>query len=226
MKFIELSHYITDGQVSFPGMPPVKISAFLTREQCREQFGSGGSALLDRIDMVNISGTYIDSPYHRFESGYKVGDIPLEKLFDLRTFVVRPPRDRIYFDVEDFEILKNEYLVGAAVLCHSGHDKKYMTPEYEKDVPYITREGAKWLIDRGVVFVGIDSPLVDNYNSKSDPDYAGDVNHDEILSRGSVICEDMINLGKLPDKGARLYAIPIRVAMSSFPARVFAVIEE
>ncbi len=226
MKFIELSHYIEDGQVSFPGMPPVEISAYLTREECGKEFGANGCALLDQIKMVNISGTYIDAPYHRFEDGYKVGDIPLEKLFNLKTFVVHMSKERHYFDVCDFEILSDEDLSGAAVLCHSGHDKKFMTPEYEIDVPYITPEGARWLMQRDVALVGIDSQLVDNYNKKSDPDYIGDVNHDEILGHLSVICEDMKDLELLPDKGARLYAIPVRVAMASFPARVFATVDE
>ncbi|MGN1021977.1 MAG: cyclase family protein, partial [Lachnospiraceae bacterium] len=214
MRYIELSHYIVNGQISYPGMPPVEISTFLSREACEGTFGTGGAAMLDQIRMVNISGTYVDAPYHRFENGYKVGDIPLEKLIHLRTFVVRMNRERHYFDVCDFEKLEGENLAGAAVLCNSGHDRKFMTPEYEVDVPYLTPEAAKWLMARDVALVGIDSQLVDNYNKKGDPDYAGDVNHDEILGHQSVICEDMIHLDQLPDTGAVLYVVPVRVAMA------------
>ena len=92
MKYVELSHYVTDGLISYPGMPPVEISAFMTREEC-------GAAMLDQIKMVNISGTYIDAPYHRFESGYKIGDIPLEKLVNLDTFVVSMDKEKGYFDL-------------------------------------------------------------------------------------------------------------------------------
>lgn len=226
MKYVELSHYIVDGQISYPGVDPVKISTYLSREACESEFGGGGAAMLDQISMVNISGTYIDSPYHRFEDGYKVGDIPLEKLIHLRTFVVRMSKDRHYFDVCDFEKYENEDLDGAAVLCDSGHYKKFMTPDYEVDVPYITPAGAKWLMKRNVALVGIDTQLVDNFNMKGDPSYAGDVNHDEILSHGSVICEDMINLDQLPDTGAKLFVVPVQVAMASFPARCFAEVQE
>ncbi len=123
---------------------------------------------LDQIKMVNISGTYIDAPYHRFEDGYKIGDIPLEKLIDLAAYVIHLDARKGCFDIDDFQKLADEDLEGAAVLCHSGHE----------------------------------------------------------LSHLSVICEDMINLGQLPDKGARLYVVPIRVAMASFPARVFAIVDE
>lgn len=226
MKYIELSHYIENGQISYPGVAPVEISTYLSREACENEFGGGGAAMLDQIKMVNISGTYIDAPYHRFEDGYKVGDIPLEKLIHLRTFVVRMSQERHYFDICDFEKYKDENLNGAAVLCDSGHYKKFMTPAYEVDVPYITPGGAKWLMDRNVALVGIDTQLVDNFNKKGDPSYAGDVNHDEILGHGSVICEDMINLDQLPDTGAELFVVPVQVAMASFPARCFAELPE
>ena len=168
MKYIELSHYVKDGLISYPGMPPVEISAYMTREECGAAFGATGAAMLDQIKMVNISGTYIDAPYHRFEDGYKIGDIPLEKLIDLAAYVIHLDARKGCFDIDDFQKLADEDLEGAAVLCHSGHE----------------------------------------------------------LSHLSVICEDMINLGQLPDKGARLYVVPIRVAMASFPARVFAIVDE
>ncbi len=226
MKYIELSHYVKDGLISYPGMPPVEISAYMTREECGAAFGATGAAMLDQIKMVNISGTYIDAPYHRFEDGYKIGDIPLEKLVDLDTYVIHLDPQKGYFDIDDFQKLSDEDLERAAVLCHSGHDEKFMTPDYEKNVPYITLEAAQWLMEQGVAIVGIDTQLVDNFNEKDNPDYPGDVVHDEILSHLSVICEDMINLGQLPDKGARLYVVPIRVDMASFPARVFAIVDE
>lgn len=197
MKYVELSHYVTDGLISYPGMPPVEISAFMTREECGAAFGTTGAAMLDQIKMVNISGTYIDAPYHRFESGYKIGDIPLEKLVNLDTFVVSMDKEKGYFDLEDFLFLEDEEL-----------------------------EAAKWLMKRKVSVVEIDSQLVDNFNEKDDPNYPGDVVHDEILGHESVICEDLMDLDLLPDKGARLYVIPIRVAMASFPARVFAILED
>lgn len=109
--------------------------------------------------MPNISGTYIDAPYHCFEEG-------------------------------DFQVLEGEELKGVAVLCHSGYDKKYMTPEYEINVPYLTLEGAKWLMEREVAFVGIDTPFVDNYNTKDDADYPGDVVHDEILGTQFLIKQE------------------------------------
>lgn len=222
MKFVELNHYIRQGLVSYPGMPGVEIDAYLTREECGATYGGNSAALIDQIKMVNISGTYIDAPYHRFEDGYKIGDIPLEKLFNLDTFVIHMSEERHYFDVEDLEFLEGKNLEGSAVLLHSGHDKKFMTSEYEVDVPYLTTEGAQWLMERKVAVIGIDSQLIDDYVHSKEK---GNPVHDIILENLSVICEDMQSIELLPDEGARLYVIPVRVEMASFPARVFATID-
>ncbi len=219
MQFVELNHYVKHGLISYPGMPPVEISAFMTREQCGAAYGSESAALLDQIKMVNISGTYIDAPYHRFETGYKIGGIPLEKIFGLKTHIVHMSDKHNYFDVEDLLTLQDKDLTGSAVLLHSGYDKKFGTPNYEIDTPYLTVEGAKWLMGKKAALVGIDTPLIDDYVHSAEK---GNPVHDIILSAESVICEDMRNIDQLPDTGALLYAIPPRVAMASFPARVFA----
>lgn len=224
-RFIELNHTIFNGMISYPGMPPVKIDALYTREMCSAEFHDdpGGAALLDRIQMVNISGTYLDSPYHLWDSGYKVCDIPLEKCFDLPAFVVHRAAGRRRFHVSDLAAqLADCDLTGAAVLLNSGHDRLFMTPAYEQDVPCLTVEGARWLIERGVVFVGIDTQLIDDFMHKE----LGNICHEVILGVGAIVCEDMTGLDQLPDRGARLYAIAPRVEAASFPGRVFAVVDE
>lgn len=223
MKFIELNHYIRNGLVSYPGMPPVEISSYISREESKAAYGEKASAMLDQVKMVNISGTYIDSPYHRFDDGYKIGDIPLERIFHLPLFVVEMQPNRNYFDVDDFEILKDEKLKGSAVLLHSGYDKFFHTEQYGKNTPYLTVEGAQWLMNRDVYLVGIDTPLVDDLVHSAEK---GCPVHDIILSNGSVVCEDMCHIEEVPSKGGFLFAIPPRIDMASFPARVFAVVED
>lgn len=226
MKFIELNHVIRDGMISYPGMPPVEISALYTREQCGQTFGGESAALLDFIKMVNISGTYIDAPYHRFEHGYKICDIPLEKCFALPVFTVDLGADTdehgnpVFTAARIRRALEGKPLRGAAVLLRSGHDKKFMTPEYARRVPYCALAAAEWLVEQGIYVLGIDSQLVDDFNDKS----RGDRVHDAVLAAGGVICEDMKDLDLLPPEGARLFVIAPRVEMASFPARVFAVI--
>jgi len=218
MKFVELNHRITNGLVTFPGMPAVEIDAYLTREECAVDNGKA-VALIDRIRMINISGTYLDAPLHCEEDGSSIADIPLEKLVDLKTVVIRMKKEKGCFDEDDFEPIATTDLNGYAILLHSGHDKRFGTDGYGEDPPYLTVEGAKWLIERGVVFIGIDSPLIDNMIARIED---GIPVHNLILSAKAVVCENLRGLEQMPDTGALLTAVPPAVEMSSFTARVFA----
>ena len=215
MKFVELCHRVTDGLITFPGIPAVEISAYLSREECGRQFGEKAAALLDQIKMVNISGTYLDAPLHISDDGYTIADIPLEKIVDLPFTTVKMRSDRNYFDKYDFTGIGID---GGAVLLFTGHDKKFGTDEYGINPPYLTGDGAKYLIERNVVFVGIDSPLIDDMVRSAE---IGLPAHDTILSAGAVVCEDMTNLDKIYGKNGLLTAVPPAVEMASFTARVF-----
>jgi len=50
MKFVELNHVIRNGMISYPGMPPVEISAYLTRAQCGGEYGDEAAALIDNFN--------------------------------------------------------------------------------------------------------------------------------------------------------------------------------
>ena len=217
MKFIDLSHRITDGLVTYPGTPAVKIDAYMTRQEAADAFGEPAQALLDRITMLNISGTYLDAPLHRFDKGYTVADIPLEKLVDLPYQVVSLKEGKNCFDTED---LSGIGIPGGAVILNSGHHKVFGTEKYGVNAPYLTPEGAQYLMDRGVVLVGIDTPLIDNMMVSST---VGCPVHDIILDAGGVVCEDLINTDLAAAAGGTglLSAIPARVEMASFTARVF-----
>lgn len=217
MKYIELSHPITDGMVTFPGDPPVAIGIYMSREEMRQKCGDA-AALLDKISMINTSGTYLDAPVHRFENGTYISDIPLEKLVELPVQTFKIPEGKLCFDKEDFQQLKTGI---RAVLLYTGQDQYFNTELYGKNTKYLSVEGAKYLVEKGVVFVGIDGPLIDKMNSGDCPV------HDIILGAKGVVCENMVNLEKLLDcHTAVLTAVPPRVKMASFPARVFAKMQE
>ncbi len=217
MKFIELSHRIYNGMKTFPGIPDVKIDNFMNRKECADAYGcENAQALLDRIQMVNISGTYLDSPLHRFENGYNIADIPLEKIVDLPYEIVTIQPERNYFDVDDFE---NTGIKDGAVILNSGHYKKFGKDSYSEKPPYLTVDGAQYLIKKGVVFIGIDSPLIDNMETNAT---VGCPVHDVILSAGAIVCEDMNNLDALNNiKNGLLTAVPALIEMASFTARVY-----
>lgn len=207
LEFIDLNHTIKHGMKTYPGLSHVDIYEHAPRFE--------NNALIDGVNLFGISGTYIDSPFHEDPHGHKICDYSLEKLVNLPVVVVHKPAQRVFFDVEDFAGLA---LKGCAVLLHSAHDQFFGTDDYGRNCPFISEKAAIYLVHHGVMLVGIDGPLVDDINSPQIPV------HNILLSHGIVICEDMTNIDAVIGKNAYLTAVPPRIALASFPARVFATI--
>jgi kynurenine formamidase len=222
IRYIDLSHAIENGTVTYPGDPAASISVKLDRETAAHANGDGDFAgcEINEFTIVSTSGTYIDAPYHVFADGHKVKDYPIEKLVNLPAVVVSMAAERHYFDIEDIEKVD---VNGKAILFYSGHDQFFMTPQYGEHAPFITPELARLLVERGAAFVGIDGPLVDDMARQFDQ---GCPVHYALLGAGIPICEDMTNLGSLPRDGFIITALPPAVSIESFPARVFATIDE
>jgi arylformamidase len=82
---------IGDGMTTYKGLPPPHICDFWTREDSASNYDDGSSFQIGRIDMVANTGTYVDSPFHRFADGKDLSELPLGRLADLPGIVVRRP---------------------------------------------------------------------------------------------------------------------------------------
>ena len=104
--FVELSHPIRDGMVTYPGLPGPVIGTNLSREASRERYAPGTEFFIGTISMVANTGTYIDVPFHRFADGADVAHVPAAALAYLPGIVVRSgERQAIDLDVLDPERL-------------------------------------------------------------------------------------------------------------------------
>jgi arylformamidase len=86
---VELSHIVTAGMITYPGLPGPEITRHLTREASRAHYAPGTEFEISRISMVGNTGTYLDSPYHRYPDGADLAGLPLDALADLPAVVVR-----------------------------------------------------------------------------------------------------------------------------------------
>lgn len=217
-RLVELSHVITAGMTTYPGLPAPEITQHLTREQSRAHYAPGTEFEIGRISMVGNTGTYLDSPHHRYPDGTDLAGLPLDALVDLPAVVVRVA-DSASRGI-DVGALAAVDVTGRAVLLHTGWDRHFGTPAYGDPAPYLTAEGARHLADHGARLVGIDSVNID------DPVEAGDrPAHSILLAAGIPIVEHLTGLEQLPPSGARFTAVPPPIAnFTSFPVRAFAVL--
>jgi kynurenine formamidase len=214
---VDLSHVIEHGMTTYPGLPGPHICDFWTREGSAANYDDGSSFQIGKIEMVANTGTYLDSPFHRYADGKDLADLPLSSLADLAGIMVRQPWDKeIAVDATAFEGLD---VAGKAVLVHTGWDRHWRTDRYGDGHPFLTAAAADWLIDNGAALVGIDSNNIDDTRVRARPV------HTRLLGADIPICEHMTGLGQLPDQGFRFSAVPPKVrGMGTFAVRAYAVL--
>ena len=212
-RLIDLSHTIEDGMITYPGLPAPHICDFLSREASRGRYAHDTTFQIGRIDMVANTGTYIDSPFHRYADGEDISQLTLARLADLPAVVVSATAHRA-IDVPDVESID---VRGRAVLVHTGWARHWRTERYGAGHPYLTAAAAGCLRDRGARLVGIDSLNIDDTADGERPV------HTTLLGAGIPIVEHLRGLEQLPLSGFSFSAVPPPVrGMGSFPVRAFA----
>jgi kynurenine formamidase len=211
-RLVDLSHLIEEGMVTYKGLPGPHICDYWSREHSSGFYDDGSTFQIGRIDMVANTGTYVDTPFHRFADGDDLAAVGLERLAGLEGLCVDSPA--MAAGVELFEGLD---VAGKAVLVHTGWDRHWRTEAYWQDHPFLTPEAARLLAERGAALVGIDSHNIDDTGTRSRPV------HTILLGAGVLVCEHLTNLAALPRSGFRFTAAPPKVAgMGTFPFRAFA----
>jgi len=220
-RLVDLSHEIFDGLVTYPGLPAPVICDHLSRAASRSHYAPGTEFQIGRIEMVANTGTYLDTPAHRFEGRSDLAGIALHQVADLAGLLVDatalPGRA---IDAAALEgALRGQALRGTAVLVRTGWDRHFGTPAYGHGHPFLTGEAARFLAAAGVAVVGIDSLNIDDTADGARPV------HTALLGVGTYVVEHLTGLGALPPAGFRFFAVPPRVkGMGTFPVRAFALV--
>jgi arylformamidase len=217
-EVIDVSHAVEDAMITYKGLPAPIICDYLSREESRKHYAPGTEFHIGKIEMVANTGTYVDAPFHRFAEGKDLSELPLSSLADLETVVVRHDvREGRAIDKNAFEGLGD--LANKAVLVHTGWDANWRTDAYFEGHPFLTREAAEYLVDAGAALVGIDSLNIDDTEDGERPV------HTTLLGAEIPIVEHLCGLGRLPDRGARFFAVPVKVrGFGTFPVRAFGLV--
>ncbi|MGH7513031.1 MAG: cyclase family protein [Gemmatimonadales bacterium] len=216
MTFLDLSHTIEHGMTTYPGLPGPVICDFLSREASRRRYAPGVEFHIGKIEMVANTGTYIDSPFHRYADGVDLSGLPLESLAGLEAVVIDGAgADRS--GAVGREAFHGRDLAGKAVLVRTGWDAHWGTPAYLEGNPFLTGEAAEYLVAQGATLVGIDSVNIDDLRDLARPV------HSILLGAEIPIVEHLCRLGPLPGAGFWFTAVPAKVAgFGTWPVRAFA----
>ena len=216
-QLIDVSHTVEDGLITYPGLPGPIVCDFLSREASKAHYDEGTSFQIGKIEMVANTGTYVDSPFHRYENGADLSQLELRRLANVEGLVIDARgRGRSL----GIELVKGLNLRGKAVLVRTGWDVNWAKPSYFDGHPFLTRAVADYLLGAGAAMVGIDSLNIDDIKDGSRPV------HSILLGAGIPIVEHLCNLGALPQSGYRFHAVPVKFrGVGTFPVRAYGVVE-
>ena len=214
-SLIDLSHTVEHGMITYKGLPAPIICDFLSREASRAKYAPGTEFHIGKIEMVANTGTYLDSPFHRYADGLDLSQLSLEQLANLDAVVVRVPAGTREIGQEWFESLD---VNAKAVLVETGWDRHWRTDQYFEGHPFLTAAAARCLRDAGATLVGIDSLNIDDTADLARPV------HSLLLAADIPIVEHLCGLAALPSSGSRFFAVPVKVkSFGTFPVRAFAI---
>ena len=216
-RLIDVSHSIEHGMVTYKGLPVPVISDHMSREESKVRYGPDVEFQIGKIEMVANTGTYIDSPFHRYSRGKDLAHLDLEAIANLDGIVVRLEQRGPEISEQSFSGIE---VKDKAVLLHTGWDRHWRTDEYASgNHTFLNESGANYLAKNGAVLVGIDSFNIDGTRDMNRPA------HTILLGHDIPIVEHLCGLGDLPDSGFRFFAVPAKVRQfGSFPVRAFAII--
>jgi len=212
-RFIEVSHVIEPGMVTYPGLPVPVAEVIVDHDSSRQRYQGRSEFLIASLHLCGNTGTYVDSPLHRHRGATDLAGLPLERVahvpvqvFDARALgrAVGP------------ELFAGADLRGAAVLVRTDFSQHWRTERYGRDNPFLTAAASELLVRAGAALVGIDSLNIDDTGDLARPA------HTLLLGAGIPVCEHLTNLAALPAAAGHLHAVPIAwKGGATFPVRAY-----
>ena len=187
---IDLSHTVEEGMITYKGLPAPIICDYLSREASRKIYAPGTEFQIGKIEMVANTGTYLDSPFHRYADGKDLAQLDLAAVANLSGVLIHAVnRNGRAITQEAFAGID---VRGKAVLVHTGWAMHWRTDQYFEGHPFLTADAATYLADAGAVLVGIDSHNIDDTSTGERPV------HSTLLGREILIVEHLCNLEQVP----------------------------
>jgi len=180
--------------------------------ECRpiKRIGMDGEpAQVSLLTVGTHCGTHVDAPCHFIPGSAGVDGLPLDAL-------VGPCR---VVEVDAAALIEPRHLESLAVgarrlLLKTRSGVLWDEPAFRRDFVALAPAAADWLVDHGVLLVGIDYLSVDPYDAE--PAAA----HLTLLGAGVVVLEGL-DLRRVPPGGYDLAALPLKLTgADGAPARV------
>jgi arylformamidase len=201
--WIDVSVPLHTGMVHWPGDPEFRSSL-------AQSIASGGTSNVTEISTSVHVGTHMDAPVHFLEGGWGMEKMPIEA-------TIGPCR---VIEIQDKQSIKPEELEqhrlrpGERLLFKTRNSKRgWKTGEFIEDFVYISKEGARFIVQAGIQTVGVDYLSVGGFHHDSEETH-------QILLKARVWIIEGLNLSKAKAGRYDLICLPLKIVGSDgAPAR-------
>ncbi len=200
----DISVPLRDGMVHWPGDPECQIQRVNRMED-------GAVCNLTHLSMSAHTGTHMDAPRHFIADGLTMEQMPLEAVIG--------PCWVFEFDCADqitaADLQQCPFVRGQRVLFKTRNStRSWSMNEFDKDFISIRQDAAQYLVDQGVMTVGVDYLSIGGY------DKDGVETHQIMLGAGLWVIEGL-NLAAIEPGGYDLICLPLKIeGADGAPCRV------
>jgi arylformamidase len=156
----------------------------------------GASCNVSRITTSPHNGTHADAPLHYLPGSSGIGDVPLRPYLGPCLVIDGPRTGQVRRShLDGIDLAKNPRIL---VRTHQSTDTGF-----RKEFVSLDREAAEWLAGNGALLIGLDTPSMDPFESKT-----MDAHH-ALLGGGVAILENLV-LAHVEPGCYELIALPLR----------------
>jgi kynurenine formamidase len=200
-RIIDLSHELSPRTPPFPGDPALEVAVL-------DSTDTPSAAGERRVNLSAVRfglhlGTHMDAPFHFFAGGESIDRVPLERCVG-PALLVRLPCEMHTGTIERRHLEASERGIRDArrLVLDTGWHRRWGSAEYFEAHPVLNAGAARFLVECGVLLVGVDFPSVDRAPHDS---------HLELLGNGVLILENLTNLAALRSERFELVALPLKL---------------
>lgn len=160
------------------------------------------------LSLYSHCGTHMDAPRHFLPTGRTLDQQDLDAVVGPAIVVnVAPALPKQLIGVDDLQSIRELVRPGCRILFRTDWHKRYGSPEYRDELPRISLELARWLVDREVALIGVEPPSVADVTNMEELTEV----HQTLFRGEVVIVEGLANLDQVQSPTVEFVALPLKI---------------
>lgn len=160
------------------------------------------------LSLYSHCGTHMDAPCHFLPDGNTLDQQDLNVVVGPAIIAnLAPAAPRQLLKVECLAGIAEQVTPGCRLLFRTDWHKRFGTPAYRDELPRISLELARWLVEKEVGLIGVEPPSVADVNNMQELTEV----HQTLFRGNVVIVEGLAHLDQIKTTTVQLIALPMKI---------------